>query len=201
MRQAAENRFNREETLGKCFGCLVSSGLENTSIRNFSLATGLNSSSLYYWFRDKDEIVLEATLFGLKSIIDDLFTQAYGYLNDLDTLFVRIPRAIDAYKKHFKLVYQVLVSPKYGARLKDATSELSAAYDSYGMVLADRLNCDYDILCPFVHLFISAATNYVLWEDEAIAEKQYKEIYQGINIIVIHNKQHGGNENGAEQHA
>ena len=177
MRQAAENRFNREETLGKCFECLVSSGLENTSIRNFSLATGLNS------------------------IIDDLFTQAYGYLNDLDTLFVRIPRAIDAYKKHFKLVYQVLVSPKYGARLKDATSELSAAYDSYGMVLADRLNCDYDILCPFVHLFISAATNYVLWEDEAIAEKQYKEIYQGINIIVIHNKQHGGNENGAEQHA
>lgn len=98
MRQAAENRFNREETLGKCFECLVSSGLENTSIRNFSLATGLNSSSLYYWFRDKDEIVLEATLFGLKSIIDDLFTQAYGYLNDLDTLFVRIPRAIDAYK-------------------------------------------------------------------------------------------------------
>lgn len=84
MRQAAENRFNREETLGKCFECLVSSGLENTSIRNFSLATGLNSSSLYYWFRDKDEIVLEATLFGLKSIIDDLFTQAYGYLNDLD---------------------------------------------------------------------------------------------------------------------
>lgn len=188
MRQAAESRFNREETLKKCFECLASNGLENTSIRTFVFATGLSSSSLYYWFRDKNEIILEATLFGLKSIIDDLFTQAYGYLNDLDTLFVQIPRAIDTYKNHLKLVYQVLVSPQYGSRLKDATSELSAAYDSYGMVLADRLGCDYDILCPFVHLFISVATNYVLWEDEAMAEKQYKEIYQGINIIVIHNK-------------
>lgn len=72
-----------------------------------------------------------------------------------------------------------MVSPKYGARLKDATSELSAAYDSYGMVLADRLNCDYDILCPFVHLFISAATNYVLWEDEAIAESNIKRYIKG----------------------
>lgn len=145
MKQASERKFDRNEVLKKCFDCLVSNGLENTSIRSFSTASGLNSSSLYYWFHNKDEIVLAATLHGLKTIIDDLFTQAYGYLNDLDTLFAHFPRVIATYTDHLRLVYQVLVSPQYGAQLKAATAELSSAYDSYGKVLADRLNCNYDM--------------------------------------------------------
>ena len=100
MEQASERKFDRNEVLKKCFDCLVSNGLENTSIRSFSVASGLNSSSLYYWFHNKDEIVLEATLYGLKTIIDDLFAQAYGYLNDLDTLFTHFPRVIAAYTDH-----------------------------------------------------------------------------------------------------
>ncbi len=100
MKQASERKFDRNEVLKKCFDCLVSNGLENTSIRSFSTASGLNSSSLYYWFHNKDEIVLAATLHGLKTIIDDLFTQAYGYLNDLDTLFAHFPRVIATYTDH-----------------------------------------------------------------------------------------------------
>lgn len=139
MEQASERKFDRNEVLKKCFDCLVSNGLENTSIRSFSVASGLNSSSLYYWFHNKDEIVLEATLYGLKTIIDDLFAQAYGYLNDLDTLFTHFPRVIAAYTDHLRLVYQVLVSPQYGAQLKAATAELSSAYDSYYCIIkADK---------------------------------------------------------------
>ena len=189
MEQASERKFDRNEVLKKCFDCLVSNGLENTSIRSFSTASGLNSSSLYYWFHNKDEIVLAATLHGLKTIIDDLFTQAYGYLNDLDTLFAHFPRVIATYTDHLRLVYQVLVSPQYGAQLKAATAELSSAYDSYGKVLADRLNCNYDTLCPFVHLFISVATNYVLLGDEVEAIKQYKELHREINMIILSKQQ------------
>ena len=50
MKQASERKFDRNEVLKKCFDCLVSNGLENTSIRSFSTASGLNSSSLYYYF-------------------------------------------------------------------------------------------------------------------------------------------------------
>lgn len=192
MKQAAEGKFDRNEVLKKCFECLVSNGLEKTTTRSFSVATGLNSSSLYYWFHDKDEIVLDATLFGLKSIIDDLFTRAYGYLNDLDTLFTNFPKAIAAYKNHLRLVYQVLVSPQYGAHLRAVTSELSSAYDSYAKVLSDRLSCDYDDLRPFVHLFISIATNYILWEDEAKAIRQYEDLYRGANSIIFSKQQKGG---------
>lgn len=106
MKQASERKFDRNEVLKKCFDCLVSNGLENTSIRSFSTASGLNSSSLYYWFHNKDEIVLAATLHGLKTIIDDLFTQAYGYLNDLDTLFAHFPRVIATYTDHLTPMYR-----------------------------------------------------------------------------------------------
>ena len=197
MKHASESKYSRDEVLSKCFECLVSNGLEKTTTRSFSVATGLSSSSLYYWFRDKDEIVLDATLFGLNTIIDDLFTEAYSYLNDLDTLFKKFPQAIATYKKHLRLIYQVLVSPQYGEQLRAATSKLSSAYDSYARVLADRLRCNYDDLCPFVHLFISVSTNFVLWEDEAKAIRQYEGLYQGVNLMIF-SKQQKRDDYGAE---
>lgn len=86
-------------------------------------------------------------------------------------------------------MYQVLVSPQYGEHLRGVTSELTAAYDSYAKVLADRLSCNYDDLSPFVHLFISIATNYILWEDEANAIRQYEDLYRGVNAMIFSKQQ------------
>lgn len=123
--------------------------------------------------------------------------RAYDHLNDLDTLFVNFPREIAAYKNHLRLVYQVLVSPQYGKCFRAVAAELFSAYDSYAKVLADRLCCEYDDLSPYIHLFISIATNYILWEDETKAIRQYEELYRSINLLIIGN-QHKRDDYGTE---
>lgn len=187
MKSPFEQKFDRDEVLSKCFQCLVENGLEKTTVRFFSLATGLNPSSLYYWFKDKDAIVIEATAYGLKAIEDDLFTRAYDYLNDLDALFKNFPQAILKYKLQLRLIYQVLVSPLYGDSLRKITPEILFAYNSYAKVLADRLGCEYEKLCSYVLLFISVATNFILWEDEAKAEAQYEMLYRLANQMIFDN--------------
>lgn len=196
MKPSSDKKFDRIEVLTKCFNCLVENGLEKTTTRSLSLATGLNPSSLYYWFKDKDAIVVEATVCGLNTIEDDLFTRAYDYLNDLDTLFKKFPQAILKYKSQLRLIYQVLMSPLYGDSLRTITPEITLAYNSYAKVLADRLGCDYEKFYPYVQMFISVATNYILWEDEAKAEAQYEMLYRLVNQMILDNAK--GQTDGTE---
>ena len=159
-------------------------GLEKASTRSFGAAAGLSSSSLYYWFRDKDDIVLSSTMYGINSIIDSLFADTYTYLNDIDGLFEALPRSVLKYKKQLRLVYQVLTSPQYGDRLREIQDGLPFAYNSYAKVLADRLGCAYKDLKPLVQLFISAMTNYILWEDEIRMDSQLSEIHTLVKDLV-----------------
>jgi len=70
MRQSADKEeMQKDLLLEQCFNCLVSTGLEGVSIREFQNATGMTASSLYYWFSDKDEIVLDAVGFGINKIV------------------------------------------------------------------------------------------------------------------------------------
>ena len=62
-----------EEVLKLIFDCLVQNGVENTSMRTISCATNLSVSSLYYRFKDKDEMILAASFLELNSITKELF--------------------------------------------------------------------------------------------------------------------------------
>ena len=186
--KAIENsEFDKSAVLNQCFDCLVSLGLESTTMRSITNATGLKSSSLYYWFKNKDEIISEATNYGLRQIIDDLFTRAYEHLNNLDFLFKQFPSVIIEYKSKLRIIYQVLTSPQYGERLRESCSDLSLAYASYGRVLSDRMGCDYKKLVPYVQLSISAITNFILWEDDAKLRSQLSEIHSQVKKLVSGN--------------
>ena len=179
-----ENDNSREYIQAKCFECLVEQGLEKATTRLFGSVTGLSNSSLYYWFKDKDDIVLSSTLFGINSIIDNLFEDAYTCLNDIETLFAVLPKSVLGYKKQLRLVYQVLTSPQYGDKLREMQEGLPLAYNSYAKVLADRLNCQYKDLKPLVQLFISTMINYILWEDEIKMSSQLTEIHSSVKKLI-----------------
>lgn len=184
LKMIEDHEFDKSAVLSQCFDCLVSLGLENITMRSITKATGLKSSSLYYWFKNKDEIILDATIFGLRQIIDDLFTRAYEYLNNMELLFKRFPAAVIEYKSKLRIIYQVLTSPQYGEQLRESGSDLSLAYASYGRVLSDRLGCDYKELVSYVQLSISAITNFILWEDEKKLIVQLEGIRKSVEFII-----------------
>lgn len=196
MREPVENDFDRDEILDKIFSCLVFYGLEKTTTRAICEATGLKSSSLYYWFKNKDEAVLDATIHGLNTIVDDLFTSAYTYLSDLDGLFYKVPKTVLKYKQELRFIYQVATSPQYGNRLRDEASGLPLAYNSYAQVLADRLDVQYKTLRPLVQLYISAVTNYILWENEENAGIQFEGLYNSVKQVLKMSEDSKGKKNG-----
>lgn len=177
MREPTEREDQKEEVLQKCFECLVSAGLENVSIREFTKATGLNSSSLYYWFSDKDEIVLDATEYGLNKIITCLFDYATKNIDDIEMMCKGFPNVVKEYSSQLRLIFQVATSPQYGKRAVEISSHFSAFYDKFAKKLSEKLDADYTTIRHLVDLFVAAIVDCVIWNE-------WDKLTQGIDFIL-----------------
>ncbi|MEI3152072.1 MAG: TetR/AcrR family transcriptional regulator [Eubacteriales bacterium] len=86
MRAPEKNIKSINSVLDDCFRSLAETGLEKASVRSFYKATNLSSSSLYYRFESKDEIIIEATYNRLYSITNDLFFCAAENIGSFESL-------------------------------------------------------------------------------------------------------------------
>ena len=48
----------RQEVLGICLDTFIKKGLYETTVRDLSKALNLQSGGIYWWFKDKDDVVV-----------------------------------------------------------------------------------------------------------------------------------------------
>ncbi len=164
MREPAEREMVQKNTvLEKCFECLVETGIEGASINNFSTSTGMTASSLYYWFTDKDEIVLDATEYGMNMVIGKLFDYAEKHINNVEEMCIGFPDIVKKQSASLRLVLQVAASPKYGEKTVEISDNLLGLYDDYAEKLSAQLKLPYEKVRLIVDLVVSTIIDAVIW--------------------------------------
>lgn len=185
MREPTERDVNKKEILLKCFKCLTKIGVEQVTTRTFSDETGMATSSLYYWFKDKDEIIVDAAEFGLQYIVEKLFRYALDNINDVKNLCNEFYKIADKYKMELRLIFQIANSPKYGEKIRGHSDSLSHIYDEYTDKLADAMNVSSLDIRGSVDLFISAITYYVMWEDRLKVSREMEYVIREMESCKI----------------
>lgn len=165
MRNPAEREIKKDVVLSKCFECLTEKGIESITIKDFSAATGMAMSSIYYWFKDKDEIVLDAVEWGWKKNVNDLFDFAFKNTANLEKLCDGILKVAQKNKKEFRLIFQVATSPQYGDHIRELAEKIDSIYKRYTEVLSEKLNVSFDVLFPYVNLVVSSFVDCFIWDD------------------------------------
>ena len=184
MREPTERDVNKKEILLKCFKCLTKIGVEQVTTRTFSDETGMATSSLYYWFKDKDEIIVDAAEFGLQYIVEKLFRYALDNINDVKNLCNEFYKIADKYKMELSLIFQIVNSPKYGERIRKHGGGFSRIYNEYTNKLAEAMKVNCSDIEGVVDLFISSITYYVIWENKDKLLRETRKIDELINGFV-----------------
>lgn len=175
-KNSGHDDFRRDAILKKCFNALVQDGIDGITIRSFSDATGMTASSLYYWFEDKDDIVIDATVYGLNYIVEILFDYAIKHIKDVYELCDGFVKYISDYKSQIRLVFQVATSPVYGDEMRTHINKISLLYEVYAKKISNNFSIPYQILRVIVDNFISAIVDYVIWEDVDKVKRQMNYI-------------------------
>lgn len=184
MRKPFE-RDIKKEILDKCFDYLTEKGLEQSSVKNLCEETGISSGSIYYWFKDRDEMISDCAKYGLGKVLAKMFDYALLNSDDLMFLLNKFSDEVMKYSKELRFVYQVVMSEKYGQDMRELAHTLRKNYDIYGMKLSEKMNIPYEILRPYVYMFISSILNYVVWEDYELMQTEFECICRSVEKLGI----------------
>ncbi len=186
---SADFRDNKRSILEKTYEYLVEKGLENATIRDICDFTGFAQGSIYYWYKNKDELICAAAEHGLKCISDKIFRNFYTDASDMDGFFNNCLIYIDEVKKELRFIYQVASSPVYGEIMHNSNSRFRSEYNEYARKLTELSDGDYDEIRPIIYAFASTIVDYAIWQDREETQIQLdyycKKLKMAMNLVTI----------------
>ena len=184
LNKAVVNTMEHEVVLNTCFECFAQNGLEYATIRNASRATGLTASSIYYRFKDKDQLIVESTYYGHKSITQGIFIIAINHLDNIQEMIEAIIEEIDGQKDKIRFIYQVASSSQHGDLLKELSNDLLKIYVKFSSIVADKWNISAELVLPYISLFIASVRQYIVWGNREMLKTDLNFLYSKLTNSV-----------------
>lgn len=161
-KQNIQKRDVEAELLSGTFDYLVENGLENFSMRELCKHTGISVGSIYYWFDNKDELIISAAQYGLSKVSESIFDFVLESIDDLEIFFSVCLDRIKKSATPLKVIFQIFTSPLYGPAFGEHASGLNVVYSRYSQKISEIVKCNEKEMEALVHIFISVITDFVI---------------------------------------
>lgn len=172
-----ENEARRKEIIKACMETFINKGLGETSVRDLCASIKSSSSSgLYYWFSDKEQIVVACAEEALLCIEEVLIFPFFDKDNNLNSLLLQLQNKAKMLASTMKFFVQVCSTEKYRIYMKPTLDNFYERCNLYIDRYAHRLHIHRDVIEPYFHVCISAVTNYMLFGDERFFNLQIEFI-------------------------
>lgn len=175
MRERTEKSI--DEILEISFKYLTEHGLENTSIRDLAKETDMSLGSIYYWFDDKEDLVVNSVKYGLIKSSTRIFREAFDEINDFNRFIDRVMELVVEEQSSLRLVYQAATSPTFGDRIRKNAEPLNDTYSGYIDLLSKIIGAPFEEIKPLVYIFIATVLDFVVWDDYDFSKGQLQYVY------------------------
>lgn len=180
----------KAEIMEKCFDCYAEYGLSSVGIKSLGKACGLSSGSLYTYFEDLDDLIIQSTAHCMSKVEEDFMAKAPKNVNDIIPFIDEIPYwTAKKHGKKYRLMYQIYTHPKYIEHGKKFFAGVNERYTEYAKKLEQNIGLPYKVITPLIFIFIRACVHYALFEDDYYLKTQLEVLKYGIGIYL----EKGGN--------
>lgn len=187
MRIRNEEQFLKKKTelMEKCFACYAENGLSGIGIRALGKACGCNTAVLYTYFRDLDDLIVQATEHCMSKVEEDFMKKAPTCAAEVMPFIDEIPYwTAKKHGKKYRLMYQVYTHPKYIEYGKKFFEGVNKRYTEYAKLLESKIGIPYNITTPLIFILIRACVHYALFEDEYYLQTQLTLLKQGVELFM-----------------
>lgn len=190
MRQRNEEVFQqkKEEIMETCFECYAQYGLSSIGVKAIAKACGYTPASLYTYFKDVDDLIIQSTAHCMSKVEDDFMEKAPTDPKDIERFVDEIPYwTAEKHGKKYRLMYQVYTHPKYIEHGKKFFEGVNERYTQYAKLLESKIGIPYQITTPLIFIIIRASVHYALFEDEYYLKTQLDLVKAGIKFFIAKN--------------
>lgn len=164
---------------------MLKTGLSNASTRGLCRETYLGESTLYYYYKNKDDIWIAAGKYGISNVVGKLLDFTFKHTDDIRTYFDTFLDEVEKYKLELRLAIQITTSPIYGERMRDKARDFRLWYEKYANELINIFGCSYLQAETFIYSIIAFVIDYAIWDDcdktQMLLENLYGRIMKLLN--------------------
>ena len=168
----------------KCFDCYAENGLTGTGIKTLAKECGCASGTLYVYFKNLDELIVESTAYCMEKVEDDFMAKSPNNPAELMRFIDEIPYwTAQKHGKKYRLMYQVYTHPKYIEHGKKFFEGVNERYTAYARLLEPKIGIPYSVITPLIFIFVRACVHYAMFEDEYYLRSQLEVLKQGVALF------------------
>ena len=178
-------RAKQIEIMEGCFDCYAKNGLAGVGVKAISEACGCNVASIYQYFENLDDLIIQSTEYCMSKVEDDFMAKAPTDVDDLWRFIEEIPYWTA--RKHgakYRLMYQVYTHPKYREYGQKFFKGVDERYTEYARSLEDKIGIPYQKLTPLIFIMVRACVHYALFEDDFYLKSQIEVIKETLTLFI-----------------
>lgn len=186
MTRAEEAHEERKiELMERAFDCYAEQGFNGTGVKTLAAACGCSPATLYTYFDNLDDLIIQATEHCMTRVEADFLELAPKNAADIERFINEIPYwTAQKHGKQYRLMYQVYTHPKYIEHGKEFYQRLNGRYESYAQKLEPQLGIPYETLTALIFILIRASVHYALFEDEYYLQAELGVLKQSIAMFL-----------------
>lgn len=174
----------KKEIIETTWEYLMEKGLSNASIGDLCKEKKISQSSLYYWFKDKDDIWISAGKYGAKVVAIAILEYTTACMNDMEKYFQTLLDDVDKYRKDLRMVTQITTSPIYGNHMRQAMFSFNPLYEKYCVSIIEKFGCSSLDAQVFVYTIIAIIVDYVIWEDREKSQMLLDDLRNRVMAVI-----------------
>ena len=174
------------ELMEKCYNGFADLGLHGTGIRGLARYCGYNTSMIYTYFKDSDDLIIQSTEYCMTGVEQEFMAKAPTDVEDLWRFIDEIPYWMaEKHGKKYRLMYQVYTHPKYREYGQKFFAGVGKRYTEYAKRLEGKLGIPYQKLTALSFILIRACVHYALFEDEFYLKAQIEVLKESLEPFMM----------------
>lgn len=128
MAREKEIADRKKEVIDLCLSKLVAKGLAEITVRELSASLQLKKAGIYWYFKDKDEVIVSCAEEAADRLETNLILPALQEIRNPDAMLKRLYDRADEMAPTMRYFAQVCATPKYRDEMSPVLSRLSKRY-------------------------------------------------------------------------
>lgn len=147
----------------------------------------MKSSALYYYFENKDEIVIACAEEAGIRMEDVLLLPVLNSLGEADRYKEVLMERMEASIPMMKFFAQVCTTNEYREEMQPVLNRLKARHYEYAEMLAERFGCERKDVTPYLCACVAVVANYMIFGEDFYFTQPIQLISDAIQTFREHN--------------
>lgn len=167
-----EREERKAEYLEHFADAFAENGIDKTSIKKLAGAAGINEASIYQYFKNKDEIIIELVKRYFNAVKEEIFPILTNEKYPAELRMQRLMNYRFKTESRAKFVIQVLTNPKYGETCLPELKNFLNSIHEVGDQLSHQLNLPEQVAESYIMVIYSALVSDRIFNCKGILSEE-----------------------------